>query len=144
MNLLISACLMGIKCRYDGGRKPVDCLDELMEQHVLVPVCPEVLGGLPTPRTPSERIGDRVLMKDGQNVTDHYRRGAEEALRIARMSGCNCALLKERSPSCGSGTIYDGTFTGTLCPGDGVCAQLLKEHGIKVLGESRAQELLKK
>lgn len=144
MNLLISACLMGIKCRYDGGRKPVDCLDELMEKHVLVPVCPEVLGGLPTPRTPSERIGNRVLMKDGQNVTDHFRRGAEEALRIAQMSGCTCALLKERSPSCGSGTIYDGTFTGNLCPGDGVCAQLLKEHGIKVLGESRAQELLKK
>lgn len=144
MNLLISACLMGIKCRYDGGRKPVNCLDELMEKHVLVPVCPEVLGGLPTPRTPSERIGNRVLMKDRQNVTDHFRRGAEEALRIAQMSGCTCALLKERSPSCGSGTIYDGTFTGNLCPGDGVCAQLLKEHGIKVLGESRAQELLKK
>lgn len=144
MNLLISACLMGIKCRYDGGRKPVDCLDELMEKHVLVPVCPEVLGGLPTPRTPSERIGNRVLMKDGQNVTDHFRRGAEEALRIAQMSGCTCALLKERSPSCGSGTIYDGTFTGNLCSSDGVCAQLLKEHGIKVLGESMAQELLKK
>lgn len=143
MNLLISACLMGIKCRYDGGRKPLKCLDELMEQHVLIPVCPEVLGGLPTPRTPSERIGDRVMMKDGQDVTENYRRGAEEALRIAQMSGCSCALLKERSPSCGSGTIYDGTFSGQLCPGDGVCAQLLKEHGIKVLGESRVHELLK-
>lgn len=144
MNLLISACLMGVKCRYDGGRKPLDCLDELMERHVLVPVCPEVLGGLPTPRTPSERVGERVLMKDGQDVTEHYRRGAEEALRIAQMSGCEWALLKERSPSCGSGTIYDGSFTGKLCSGDGVCAHLLKQHGVKVLGESRAQELLEK
>ena len=142
MNLLISACLMGIKCRYDGGRKPLSCLDELMEKHVLIPVCPEVLGGLPTPRVPAERIGEKVMTKDGRDVTANYEQGAQEALRLARMAGCTHALLKERSPSCGYGTIYDGTFTGGLCKGYGVCGELLKNHGIEVLGESRAHELL--
>ena len=142
MNLLISSCLLGIKCRYDGGQKPLDCLDELMEKHVLIPVCPEVIGGLPTPRVPAERIGDRVLTRDGRDVTAEYERGAQEALRLAQMTGCTHALLKERSPSCGCGVIYDGSFTGGLCKGDGVCGELLKKHGIEVLGESRAQELL--
>lgn len=142
MNLLISACLMGIRCRYDGGRKPLSCLDELMEKHVLIPVCPEVLGGLPTPRVPAERIGEKVMTKDGRDVTANYEQGAQEALRLARMAGCTHALLKERSPSCGYGTIYDGTFTGGLCEGYGVCGELLKSHGIEVLGESRAHELL--
>ena len=142
MNLLISACLMGIKCRYDGGRKPLDCLDRLMDQHVLLPICPEVVGGLPTPRVPAERIGEKVITKDGRDVTREYRQGAEEALRLAQMTDCTHALLKERSPSCGLGIIYDGSFTGGLCEGDGVCAALLKQHGIMVLGESRAEELL--
>ena len=142
MNLLISSCLLGIKCRYDGGQKPLDCLDELMEKHVLIPVCPEVIGGLPTPRVPAERIGDRVITKDGRDVTAEYERGAQEALRLAQMTGCTHALLKERSPSCGCGVIYDGSFTGGLCKGDGVCGELLKKHGVEVLGESRAEELL--
>lgn len=142
MNLLISACLMGVRCRYDGGRKPLDCLSELMDRHVLIPVCPEVIGGLPTPRVPAERQGNSVMTKDGRDVTSEYEQGAEEALRLARMTGCTCALLKERSPSCGCGMIYDGTFTGGLCEGDGVCAALLKKNGIKVFGESRARELL--
>ena len=143
MNLLISACLMGIKCRYDGGRKPLPCLDELMEKHVLIPVCPEVIGGLPTPRVPAERIGDKVITKDGRDVTAEYHRGAEEALKLAQMTGCTHALLKERSPSCGFGMIYDGTFTGGLCKGMGVCGELLDKHGIKVIGESKVEELLK-
>ncbi len=142
MNLLISACLLGVRCRYDGGRKPLEGLEQLIDKHVLIPVCPEVLGGLPTPRVPAERIGERVMNKDGRDVTDNYRRGAEEALRLARMAGCTHALLKERSPSCGCGMIYDGTFSGKLCKGDGVCGALLKANGIKVLGESRVQELL--
>ena len=142
MNLLISACLMGIKCRYDGGRKPLPCLDELMEKHVLIPVCPEVIGGLPTPRVPAERIGDKVITKDGRDVTAEYQKGAEEALKLAQMTGCTHALLKERSPSCGCGMIYDGSFSGGLCKGDGVCGALLKANGIEVLGESRVQELL--
>ena len=142
MNLLISACLLGIRCRYDGGRKPLERLDELMEKHVLIPVCPEVVGGLPTPRMPAERIGDKVIAKDGRDVTAAYEQGAQEALRLAQMTGCTHALLKERSPSCGCGVIYDGSFTGGLCKGDGMCAALLKQHGIEVLGESRVDELL--
>lgn len=143
MNVLISACLLGIRCRYDGQSKPLGCLEALQRSHVLVPVCPEVLGGLPTPRVPAERQGERVITRDGRDVTDAYRQGAEEALRLAHMADCACALLKERSPSCGSGQIYDGSFTGGLCEGDGVCAALLKAHGVKVLGERRAEELLK-
>lgn len=142
MNLLISACLMGVRCRYDGGKKPLDCLERLIDKHVLIPVCPEVLGGLPTPRVPAERIGDKVITKDDRDVTANYQQGAEEALRLAKMAGCTHALLKERSPSCGCGMIYDGTFSGGLCKGDGVCGALLKANGIQVLGESRVQELL--
>ncbi len=143
-NLLISACLLGVKCRYDGQTKPLKCLAELNDRYTLIPVCPEVLGGLPTPRVPAERQGTRVITQDGRDVTDNYVRGAEEALRIARMTGCTCALLKERSPSCGSGMIYDGTFSGGLCPGDGVCGALLKANGIEVIGESRVDELIQR
>ena len=143
MNLLISACLMGIKCRYDGKQKKIPELDRLMESYVLIPVCPEVLGGLPTPRCPAE-IVQGVVTRDGRDVTENYRRGARESLRICQMTHTDCALLKERSPSCGFGSIYDGTFTGTLCPGDGVCAALLKQHGVRVYGESQVTELLKK
>lgn len=144
MNLLISACLMGIKCRYDGKQKKIPELDRLMESYVLIPVCPEVLGGLPTPRVPSERRGEAVVTRDGRDVTENYRQGARESLRICQMTHTDCALLKERSPSCGFGSIYDGNFTGTLCPGDGVCAALLKQHGVRVYGESQVTELLKK
>ena len=142
MNLLISACLMGVKCRYDGKTKPLPCLKQLMDEYTLIPVCPEVLGGLPTPRVPAERIGDKVITQDGRDVTANYEQGAQEALRMAQMTGCTTALLKERSPSCGTGTIYDGSFSGGLCPGYGVCGALLKNHGIHVLGESRVHELL--
>ena len=103
---------------------------------------PEQLGGLPTPRTPAERIEDRVMTKDGRDVTAEYRHGAEQALHLARLCGCKIALLKERSPSCGSGTIYDGTFTGGLTAGDGVTAALLRENGITVYGESEIGRLL--
>lgn len=101
-----------------------------------MPLCRSQLGGLPTPRTPAERIEDRVMTKDGRDVTAEYRHGAEQALHLARLCGCKIALLKERSPSCGSGTIYDGTFTGGLTAGDGVTAALLRENGITVYGES--------
>lgn len=116
--------------------------EALAGRHDLVPVCPEQLGGLPTPRTPSERRGDRVVMNTGADVTEQYRRGAEAALRLCRLTGCEAAILKERSPSCGCGRIYDGTFTGTLTDGDGVTAALLKENGIKVYGESELEKLL--
>ena len=105
-------------------------------------MCPEQLGGLTTPREPSERQGERVVMRSGRDVTAEYTRGAQEALRLARRFGCTAAVLKERSPSCGRGEIYDGTFTGTLTPGDGVTAQLLLENGIAVYGESEIDKLV--
>lgn len=110
MKILISACLLGIPCRYDGKAKPQPWAEALAARHDLVPVCPEQLGGLPTPRTPSERRGDRVVMNTGADVTEQYRRGAEAALRLCRLTGCEAAILKERSPSCGCGEIYDGSF----------------------------------
>ena len=143
MNLLISACLMGVRCRYDGGRKPLDCLNELMDRHVLIPVCPDVLGGLPTPRVPAERQGERVVTKDGRDVTEAYLRGAQQALELARKLGCTVAVLKEKSPSCGSGRIYDGSFTGTLTDGWGTAAQLLQNAGLRVLGESELAAFLR-
>ena len=142
MRILISACLLGCQCRYDGAARQQPWVDALAGRHTLVPVCPEQLGGLPTPRPPAERQGDRVVTRDGGDVTDQYRRGAEETLRLYCLLGCEAALLKERSPSCGSGSVYDGTFTGTLMAGDGVSAELLKKHGVPVYGESRAAELL--
>lgn len=143
MRILISACLLGVCCRYDGASKPHPLAVELAEKHELIPVCPEQLGGLATPRPPAERQGKAVIAKTGADVTEQYRRGAEEALKLCRLLGCEAAVLKERSPSCGSGEIYDGTFTGTLIAGDGVTAELLKAHGIPVYGESWIQELLK-
>jgi len=141
-NLLVSACLLGLPCRYDGQCHPFAGMAALLEKYVPIPVCPEVLGGLPTPRIPAERQGDRVITRDGRDVTDAYCRGAEETLRIAHLSDCEAALLKERSPSCGSGTIYDGTFTHTSIPGDGVTVELLKKSGVAVFGESEYEKLL--
>ena len=134
-SILVSACLLGVHCRYDGGSQKRDLLDALSENYHLVPVCPEQLGGLPTPRTPSERVGAGILTKDGRDVTGEYLRGAEEALHLAQKLGCKKAILKARSPSCGSGTVYDGTFSGSLTPGDGVTAELLKKNGIEVLSD---------
>lgn len=142
MKILISACLLGTCCRYDGASKAHPLVAELVKRHTLVPVCPEQLGGLPTPRPPAERQGDRVATQAG-DVTAQYRRGAEEALRLYQLLDCEAAVLKERSPSCGKGLVYDGTFTGTLIEGDGVTAELLAGQGIPVYGESRIEELLK-
>ncbi|MBO7303596.1 MAG: DUF523 domain-containing protein [Clostridia bacterium] len=141
-NLLISACLLGAACRYDGREGKVTKIAELCKKYNLVPVCPEIYGGLPTPRTPSERVGDKVLMRDGADVTENYLRGAIAAYKLCEQLGCRKALLKERSPSCGSGEIYDGTFSGKLVTGDGVTAEYLKKRGITVFGESEVDKLL--
>ncbi len=143
MRVLVSACLLGVACRYDGQSKAYPLVEELCRRHQVVPVCPEIMGGLPTPRVPAERQGDRVVTKTGGDVTDNYRRGAEEVLRLAQTLGCGAAVLKERSPSCGSGQIYDGTFSGTLRAGSGVTAALLQSHGVRVLGESELEDFLK-
>ena len=142
MKILISACLLGVCCRYDGASKAHPLVLALAERHTLVPVCPEQLGGLPTPRPPAERRDGRVVTQS-DDVTEQYRRGAEETLKLCKLLGCEAAVLKERSPSCGYGQIYDGTFSGTLTAGDGVTAALLAAHGIPVYGESRIEELLK-
>lgn len=141
--LLISRCLLGDACRYDGKSKPLpaETLQALRSRYELIPVCPEVLGGLPTPRTPSERQGSRVVMQTGADVAAEYRRGAEATLRLALAHNVCAAVLKERSPSCGKGEIYDGTFTGTLKEGNGVTAEVLLENGFAVYGESEIDTL---
>ena len=143
--LLISRCLLGDPCRYDGKSRPLaaETLQALRARYDLIPVCPEVLGGLPTPRTPSERQGSRVVMKTGADVTKEYRLGAEAALRAAQENQVCAAVLKERSPSCGKGKIYDGTFTGTLKEGNGVTAEVLLNAGFTVYGESEIEKLCK-
>ena len=114
----------------------------LREKYHLVPVCPETAGGLPIPREPSERLGSGVIGKSGRDVTAEFGKGAETALALARRFGCKTALLKERSPSCGSGTIYDGSFTGTVIPGDGVAAEKLRAAGVTLYGESELEKLI--
>ena len=142
MRVLVSACLLGVSCRYDGQSKAYPLMDELCRRHEVVPVCPEIFGGLPTPRVPAERQGERVATKTGGDVTAEYRRGAGEAVRLAQTLGCTVAVLKERSPSCGSGQVYDGTITGTLTQGFGVAAERLLAAGIRVIGESELAEFL--
>ena len=141
--VLVSACLLGSRCRYNGKGELHEGVERLMARYRLVPVCPEIYGGLPTPRVPAERSGSRVVGKTGEDVTAQYGKGAEEALHLAQLYRCRAAVLKERSPSCGSGRIYDGTHTGTLTAGDGVTAELLKAHGIAVVGESETDKLEK-
>ncbi len=141
--ILVSACLLGEPCRYDGKSKPDREVAKLEERYRLIPVCPECLGGLTTPRAPSERCNGRVVNRLGEDVTAYYIRGAEQALALAQANGCRLAVLKERSPSCGCGKIYDGSFTGALVSGNGVTAELLLKHGICVLGEGQISILRK-
>ena len=139
--VLVSACLLGKPCRYDGKSKADARVLALAERYELIPVCPEQLGGLPTPRDPSERQGARVVMASGRDVTEAYRRGEEAALALCQQNGCEAAVLKEKSPSCGCGQIYDGTFSRRLTAGDGVTAEALKAHGITIYGESDVEKL---
>ncbi len=141
-NLLISACLLGISCRYDGKSKPHPDVLLLKEKYNLIPICPEIFGGLETPRIPSEQIGEKVVMESGRDVTENYIRGRDESYKLAELFGAKKALLKERSPSCGKGKIYDGTFTGTLVDGNGVTADFFMKKGIEVFGESEIEKLL--
>ena len=132
---MVSACLLGACCRYDGQSKANKAILALAEKHELIPVCPEQLGGLPTPRPPAEIREDRVVNSLGQDVTAQYEKGAAETLRLFALLKCELAVLKARSPSCGCGQIYDGSFSSVLIPGDGRAAALLKAHGISVLTE---------
>lgn len=140
MKILVSACLLGTACRYDGESRPCEAVLSLGKEHTLIPVCPEILGGLATPRLPCERVGERVMRCDGEDVTEAYQKGAQEVLRLARILDVRTAILKEKSPACGCGKIYDGTFSRTLTDGNGVLAALLTENGIRVMGETEIAE----
>ena len=137
-------CLLGEPCRYDGKSVPLDgtIIEKLKEKYTLVTVCPEQEGGLPTPRIPAERQGKTVVRRDGVDVTAEYRKGAEVALSLCRRFGISIALMKAKSPSCGAGRIYDGTFSGTLTDGDGVTVSLLSGNGIKIFTENDINSLL--
>ena len=135
MVIMVSKCLMGENCRYKGDNCRNEKILSLAKEHTLIPVCPEVMGGLPTPRAPGERVGDKVIANTGKDVTAEYTLGAQKALQIAKESGVDLCIFKAKSPSCGNGIIYDGTFTGNLIPGDGVTVELFIKHGFKIISE---------
>ena len=135
-NIIVSACLLGVSCRYDGNSKPNEKIIKLKEKYNLIPICPEIMGGLPTPRMSAEIKDGRVKTENGIDVTEEYKKGAEEALKLARLFGCKKAILKENSPSCGCGKIYNGEFTRTLKDGNGITAELFIKNGIDVFGEN--------
>lgn len=141
---IVSACLLGIKCRYDSESKPNDKIIKLAKKEKLVPVCPEQFGGLPTPREPAETRDDgskvldkkaKVITRSGKNVSESFIKGAEEVLKLTKLLNIKEAILKQKSPSCGCGKIYDGTFSDKLIEGDGVTTALLKRNGIKIITE---------
>ena len=141
--VLISACLAGINCKFNGENNLLDSgvLDEISKKYHLLFVCPEVFGGLSTPREPAEIKGGLVVTKRAKDVSENFKFGAEICLKIAKLNGCKKAILKARSPSCGSGQIYDGSFSKKLIFGDGVAAKMLKENGILVFSEDEIGRL---
>lgn len=139
--IIVSACLLGTPCRYDGKSKPSEAVIALGEKYELIPVCPECLGGLPTPRLPCEIKDGGVIRIDGANCTREYTLGAQKSLEIAKENGADTAILKAKSPSCGKYQIYDGTYTGTLTRGQGVTAKLFIENNIRVLDEEELEKL---
>ena len=142
-NILVSSCLLGKNCKYSGGNNYCDELKKLYNKYNLIEICPEVLGGLSIPRHPSEIIKDRVINKIGEDVTEHFILGAKLSLEIAKKYDIKYAILKENSPSCGYGCIYDGTFSGNKIVGNGITAELLFNNGIVILNEKNFYELLK-
>lgn len=139
--LLVSACLLGENCKYNGGNNYNKDVCALAEKYELIPVCPETAGGLKSPRNPAEICGKKVIMSDGTDVTAEFEKGAVLTLETALNMGCKKALLKANSPSCGSKTVYDGTFSKTLIHGEGIAAKLLKEKGIVIFTEDETDLL---
>jgi uncharacterized protein YbbK (DUF523 family) len=140
--VLVSACLLGAEVRHHGGAASVEhpVLRRWRDEGRIVGVCPEVAGGLPSPRPPSEICGLRVVTREGRDVTEAFQAGANQAVRVARELGIRVAVLKSRSPSCGSGQIYDGTFAGRLVEGDGITAAALRAEGVEVFDEIHLAE----
>jgi uncharacterized protein YbbK (DUF523 family) len=143
INLIISSCLCGNNTKYNGGNNLIDKLDLLKEKFNLITICPEVFGGLTTPRNPSEIIGDKVFSNKGLDVTDNFHNGAKMAVDILKKYNAKYALLKEGSPSCGVHKVYDGTFSGVKISGSGITTQMFKKLGIIVFSENEVEELLK-
>lgn len=135
MRVMISACLLGQNCKYNGKNNLNVELIKALTPYTIVPICPEVQGGLSTPRIPSERCLEKVITRDGQDVTEQFQLGAGIALQLAKQNNCKIAILKKNSPSCGFGEIYDGTFSSRLKKGNGVTAELLYQNGIVILNE---------
>ena len=135
MKILVSSCLLGENCRYKGDNCKNEKVLALKGEHELIGVCPEVMGGLSTPRAPSERVGDKVLSSEGKDVTESYRAGAEAALEIAKREKVDYCIFKAKSPSCGCGKIYDGTFSGKLVEGNGVTSELFLKNGFSIKTE---------
>ena len=143
MNVLISACLLGVNCRYNGNGILIEGAESLKQNYHLIPVCPEIFGGMSTPREPAEQRNGKVFSKSGEDVTVYFEIGAQEVLKLAKFYDCKYAILKERSPSCGHGKVYDSSFSGTIIEGNGVLAEMLEKNGIQVFGESQLNYLLK-
>lgn len=144
--ILVSQCLYGGEpVRYDGKSKAENDprFSGWREEGMLIPVCPEVFGGLPVPRTDAQRIGSSVVTRDGRDVTGQYSAGAEEAVRLALEHRVVCAIMKEKSPSCGSSMIYDGSFSGKLIEGEGLASELLRKAGVRVFSENQLDEVEK-
>ncbi len=133
MKIAVSACLLGENCKYNGGNNYSEKVKNYIEGHEVIPICPEVLGGLSTPREPAEIDCGIVKNKDGTSVDAQFRKGAELALDIVIKNQVELVILQSRSPSCGVNTIYDGSFTGKIIPGQGVFAELLKKNNIKAI-----------
>lgn len=139
--LLISGCLLGRNCKYNGGNNYASEVEALKDKYELIVICPEVMGGLSTPRDPSERLNDKILSSKGKDVTNEFESGAKIALELALKNGCTKALLKDGSPSCGSTYIYDGTFSHNKIKGYGVTTEMLINAGIEIYTEKDIEKL---
>lgn len=141
MMILVSSCLLGVRCRYDGGCEISKIAIELLKRHMVLPVCPEQLGGMETPRVPCEINGSKVNNLTGEDRTETFNRGVSEALSLACSTGVSAAFLKEKSPSCGVSLIYDGLFSGKLIPGQGLLTRALLADGVPVFSSDRDSDL---
>lgn len=145
--IIVSACLTGIRCRYNGTHGKIEAIEKLVLSGKAIPICPEVLGGLNTPRTPCEITGSgdgrQVISKDGENLTRFFQQGAEKTLAIVKTMGASKAILKSRSPSCGYGEVYDGSFSRKLIAGNGFTADLLEKNNVLVLTEETFDKIVK-
>lgn len=137
--MIVSACLLGIKCRYDGNGCYCPRVEKLLRKYTLIPVCPEVLGGMTVPREPVEIANGRAKNKSGEDKTDCFSKGARETLRLAKKFKVKKAFLKSGSPSCGCDLVYDGTFSGRIIPGKGFAAEILEKNGIETFSENTAE-----